>query len=105
FAENWRQATGEVLSGAGMFPALEPAGDARMSIINTGPAGATSKIGFTYWLMAHGAQERIYLATPYFVPDPDLNIRLTSAARRGVDVRLLVPSGHQDSRLVRYASQ
>jgi cardiolipin synthase A/B len=105
FAENWRQATGEVLSGARVFPEIAPAGETRMAAINSGPVGATSEIGFTYWLMFRGARERIYVATPYFVPDPDLEIGLEEAARRGLDVRLLVPNHHQDSRLVRYASQ
>jgi len=105
FAENWRQATGEVLAGETVFPELEPAGDARMVVINTGPVGATSEIGFAYWRMFRGARERIYVATPYFVPDPDLEIGLTTAARRGLDVRLLVPNDYQDSRLVRYAGQ
>ena len=76
-----------------------------MSVINTGPVGATSEIGFSYWLMFHGARERIYVATPYFVPDEDLELGLAGAARRGLDVRLLVPNEHQDSPLVRYAGQ
>jgi cardiolipin synthase len=38
------------------------------------------------------ARERIYLTTPYFVPDPLTQQRLMAAARRGIDVRLLVPS-------------
>lgn len=105
FAENWRQATGDVLAGSGTFPDLEPAGDVRVGVINTGPAGATSEIGLSYWLMFRGARERIYVTTPYFVPDPDLELGLEDAARRGLDVRLLVPNHHQDSRMVRYASQ
>jgi len=105
FVENWRQATGEVLTGERVFPALEPAGDVEMAVVNTGPGGATSEVGFTYWLMFHGARERIYVATPYFVPDPELELGLADAARRGLDVRLLVPNEHQDSRLVRYASR
>lgn len=105
FVENWRQATGEVLAGGTVFPAIKAAGDVRMMVINTGPVGATSEIGFGYWMMFHGARERIYVSTPYFVPDPDLEIGLGDAARRGLDVRLLVPDDHQDSRLVRYASR
>lgn len=105
FAENWRQATGEVLTGPRVFPDIAPAGDARMAVINTGPVGATSEIGFTYWMMFRGARERIYVATPYFAPDPDLELGLHDAARRGLDVRLLVPNHHQDSWLIRYASQ
>jgi len=105
FAENWQQATGEVLTGKDAFPELEPAGEARMSVISSGPVGATSEIAFSHWLMFRGARERIFLTTPYYVPDPDLELGLTAAARRGLDVRLLVPNDHNDSRLVRYASQ
>lgn len=105
FAENWRQATGEVLTGARVFPEIAPAGDTQVAVINNGPGGATPEIGLTYWLMFHGARERIYVATPYFAPDPDLELGLHDAARRGLDVRLLVPNHYLDSRLVRYASQ
>lgn len=105
FAENWRQATGEVLTGARMLPDVEPAGDALVSVVSTGPAGATSEIGFSYWFMVRGARERIFVSTPYFVPDPDLELGLGDAARRGLDVRLLLPGDYQDARLVRYASQ
>jgi cardiolipin synthase len=105
FVENWPQATGKVLSGERVFPGIGPAGEAQMVVINSGPVGATSEIGLTYWLMFHGARERIYVATPYFAPDPDLEIGLHDAARRGLDVRLLVPNDYQDSRLIRYASQ
>jgi cardiolipin synthase len=105
FAENWRQATGEVLAGPRVFPPIDPVGDVLMSVINTGPGGATSEIAFSYWLTFRRARERIWVSTPYFAPDPDLELGLIDAARRGVDVRLLVPGEYQDSRMVRYASQ
>lgn len=105
FAENWRQATGEVLAGPRVFPRIDPVGDVPMSVINTGPGGATSELGFSYWLTFRRARERVWVSTPYFAPDPDLELGLTDAARRGVDVRLLVPGSHQDSRMIRYASQ
>jgi cardiolipin synthase A/B len=38
------------------------------------------------------AQLRIYMTHAYFIPDPDLVEALEAAARRGVDVRLLVPA-------------
>lgn len=49
------------------------------------------------------ARERIYLTTPYFVPDLLMQQRLMSAARRGVDVRLLVPS-RSDVPVTRWAA-
>ena len=52
------------------------------------------------------ADERAYIATPYFVPDEPLMLILRTAALRGVDVRILVPCPrHNDSRLVAYASR
>jgi cardiolipin synthase len=49
------------------------------------------------------AKERIYLTTPYFVPDLITQQRLMKAARRGVDVRLLVPS-KSDVPITRWAA-
>ncbi len=49
------------------------------------------------------ARHRAWISTPYFVPDRRLQTRLLTAARRGVDVRLLVP-GKSDVALARWAS-
>jgi cardiolipin synthase A/B len=38
------------------------------------------------------ASKNVWLTTAYFLPDPDFAEALTSAARRGVDVRLLIPA-------------
>jgi cardiolipin synthase A/B len=38
------------------------------------------------------ASKNIWLTTAYFLPDPDFAEALTAAARRGVDVRLLIPA-------------
>ena len=50
------------------------------------------------------ARERIWLTTPYFVPDSGTRRRLCAAARRGVDVRVLVP-GKSDVWLVQWAGR
>jgi cardiolipin synthase len=47
---------------------------------------------------------RVYLASPYFVPDPGFVRSLTHAARRGVDVRILLPR-HSDTQTVDLASR
>lgn len=105
FAENWRQASGEVLAGDRMFPPLPAVDAAGIVPLNAAPAGPVSDIAFVYWLLFHGAREEIRIATPYFVPDPALELGIERAARRGVKVTLLVPGPHQDSALVGYASQ
>ena len=50
------------------------------------------------------SQQRILLANPYFVPDQGVLRALRAAARRGVDVRLLVPLA-SDSRLLDFATR
>jgi cardiolipin synthase len=52
----------------------------------------------------HQARERVWLCTPYFVPSEAARQALTSAAMRGVDVRLLVPA-MSDSRWVSAAAR
>lgn len=104
FAENWRQATGEVLAGDRMFPPLQQIGQARTVPLSISPAGAVSKMTFVYWLLFNSAREEVTIVTPYFVPDPELETSITAAARRGVRVTLLVPGPHQDSKLAGYAA-
>jgi cardiolipin synthase len=48
--------------------------------------------------------DRVYLASPYFVPDPGFVRGLTAAANRGVTIRLLVPK-HSDTQTVDFASR
>lgn len=50
-----------------------------------------------------GAADRLWLTNPYFVPSRRIQQRLTAAARRGVDVRVLVPAKN-DVQLARWAS-
>ncbi len=51
------------------------------------------------------ATHRAWLATPYFIPDEPLMLILRTAALRGVDLRILVPSpDHIDSRLTGWAA-
>ncbi len=51
------------------------------------------------------AQQRIWIATPYFIPPRRLRRGLKKAARRGIDVRLLIPGPHQDHPWLRWFSQ
>ncbi|MCG7600722.1 phosphatidylserine/phosphatidylglycerophosphate/cardiolipin synthase family protein [Halomonas sp. McH1-25] len=68
--------------------------------------------GYRYQAIRHSlhqrvmtARQRIWVCTPYFVPTLTLRRRLARAARRGVDVRLLLPGDAHDHPGVRYAGQ
>jgi len=53
----------------------------------------------------NGAQHRVWLATPYFLPTWRVRRALRKAAGRGVDVRLLLSGRHTDNPPVRFAGQ
>lgn len=62
-------------------------------------------IRFSLQRRVSSAEKRIWICTPYFAPTLNLRRRLARAARRGVDVRLLLPGEHHDHPSVRYAGQ
>ena len=79
-------------------------GNAVLQVIPSGPAFQVEAIENVLLMAVYAAREELILTTPYFVPSESLRIALTSAARRGVKVVLVVPA-KVDSLLVRYASQ
>jgi cardiolipin synthase len=105
FAENWREATGEALVEQRFYPEVEPSGEARAVPILGAPGGTVSDIAFLYWISLQAARERVWIATPYYMPDPDLQSAVEATARRGVRVHLIVPNELNDSSLVRWASR
>ncbi|NRA99101.1 MAG: cardiolipin synthase [Rhodobacteraceae bacterium] len=60
-------------------------------IVGTGPADDFETGAHYFFAMATDARERLWIASPYFVPDLDIRTALKHAAMRGVDVRILVP--------------
>ena len=105
FLDNWVRANGRVLHGEAYFPALQPAGNLAAQMFSSSPQGGSDSMQLMYLLSITAARRTIALSNSYFVPD-DLTIQtLLDAARRGVKVRVIVPSGHIDSETVRKASR
>lgn len=90
FRSDWSFASGDAAAPE-TYPLLKRVGDASCQVVASGP----DVPGDTYYdaiLTAFfQAQERIWIATPYFIPDEALARGLVLAARRGLDVRILVP--------------
>jgi cardiolipin synthase len=73
------------------FPPLERRGDKAMRVVRSDPDSGKSEM-YTVLLDAIGkARSRVWLTMGYFVPDPQTKEALVQAARRGVDVRLVLP--------------
>ncbi len=97
FLEDWNWAANEV-------PDLHWSGQAETAdqiaaIIPTGPADPLDSWQLVVAEAANTARERLWIASPYFVPDGGVLTALQTAAIRGVDVRILIPE-KPDHRLV-----
>lgn len=101
FIDDWIYATGR----RGFIDALscvmpEPCtGSIPTQLLASGPDSPWEAIHRLHVHAIHSAEQRVWLATPYFVPGEAAMMALTSSALGGIDVRLLVPK-MSDSRLV-----
>ena len=73
------------------FPKIISTGPVRSRIIDSGPSEIPGLAGEAFFNAIILAQRQILLVTPYFVPTTDLLKALQSAARRGLDVCVVVP--------------
>jgi cardiolipin synthase A/B len=106
FAENWLEATGEVLIGDGYLPELpeKPEGGPMMVVRSSAGVG-DSNAEALYYLAIAAARRSLDLTAAYFVPRPAFTDALCEAASRGVRVRVLVPGPHIDKNIVRVAGR
>ena len=68
-----------------------PAGSSVVQVVQSGPDETLEAIQRLYFAAIATARSRVWITTPYFVPDRAVLVALETAAMRGVDVRLLVP--------------
>jgi cardiolipin synthase len=106
FAENWLEATGDVLVGPAYLPELEPvSGDGAMQVVRSTANVGDTNVEALYFLAIGCAHRSLHLTSAYFAPRPAFVEALTDAAGRGVDVRVLVPGPHIDKEFVRQAGR
>jgi len=106
FAENWLEATGDVLVGERYLPELQPVSDnGAMQVVRSTATVGDTNIEALYFLAIECARETLHLTSAYFAPRPAFIEALTDAVQRGVDVRVLVPGRHTDKEFVRQAGR
>lgn len=102
FREDWQWATGEDLNDLPTAP-IETAGDQSMLLMPTGPADELESCAIAYDDVIGQSQKRLWIVSPYFVPDLSMETALFAAQMRGVDVRILIPE-IPDHKIVWFAS-
>jgi cardiolipin synthase len=106
FLETWERAGGRVDGGSAHYsPPLAPTGAELVAAVATrGGDRSETTIYDTYAAAISHASRRLWMTQAYFAPDEGLRRALIAAARRGVDVRIIVPS-FTDSGLIFHASR
>lgn len=105
FAENWLEATGEVLGGPTFFPGTtDPRGTVAVHAVRSSPLGGDYGMYTMFLLAISGARQTLSITNPYFLPEGRLGDAIVLAAQRGVRVRVLVP-GVIDHAIVREAGR
>ncbi len=90
FQEDWLWATGEVLQVERPSPIEEP-GTTPALVMATGPADRFEACAIAFSDIIAQARHRLWVVSPYFVPDTDMRTALYAAHLRGVDVRIMLP--------------
>lgn len=104
FASDWNFATGETLSVDQRTPAFDE--DGRMQIVPAGPDMVQDSLREGVIAAILSAKNRIWIVTPYFIPDEMIIQSLSMAARLGKDVRIIIPrkSNHRIADFARASS-
>jgi cardiolipin synthase len=91
FMETWRAQHGSPIALPPQ-PPITPAGDTVVQAIDGAPEDGQPLIYRTLLASIALARHSVHLTTGFFVPTPDMSDALAAAARRGVDVQIIVPS-------------
>lgn len=89
FSEDWEFTRNEKLSEAKYAPPQAEAGAVSLQIADSGPDQEVNTIREVYFLAIISARRRLWIASPYLVPDNGLFDALRAARYRGIDVRIL----------------
>ncbi|SNS77449.1 cardiolipin synthase [Tropicimonas sediminicola] len=92
FAEDWHWATRTLLLDFLEWRAERVTNGMDAVVVPTGPGDLLETGSLYFCACITRATKRVWIASPYFVPDVDILTALKLAALRGVDVRILVPA-------------
>ncbi|MBO5394916.1 MAG: cardiolipin synthase [Clostridia bacterium] len=96
FLDDWRYCTKDntppkIYLENGFFPSPEIKGDSSVQILSSGPDDRTPVIKEMFIKLITTAKKRVFIQTPYFIPDDVFFSALRVAVKSGVDVRIMVP--------------
>ncbi|MFK0134038.1 phosphatidylserine/phosphatidylglycerophosphate/cardiolipin synthase family protein [Streptomyces rubiginosohelvolus] len=105
FAQNWAECHDELFDDRDRFVTEEHHGDSVVQVVRGSASFGWQDMQTLIRVVLESAEERIRLTTAYFAPDAYFTELLCAAARRGVEVEILLPGPHTDKRVCQLAGQ
>ena len=102
FQEDWYWMRHELLP-LKITPVMKETASQRVLVLPSGPADKLETCSLLFTELINRAKKRIWIVSPYFVPDDAVISALQLAALRGVEVRIMLPE-NPDHKLVYLAS-
>jgi cardiolipin synthase A/B len=104
FLDTWQSQKGATPSDRNYFPDMKEQGNTLVGVLGS-TQGETNRTTFIMYVAAITfAESSLHMTNAYFVPDSQIMKALTDAAKRGVDVKIILP-GTTDRSLALYAGQ
>ncbi len=104
FLKDWTFVSNQSITSMDYYPKLDYYGEQLIQITECGPDSKWQSILQAYFTMISTAEKRVWITTPYLVPDESIMRALKVAALTGVDVRIIIPS-RPDHFIVYWASR
>ncbi|NTW06810.1 MAG: cardiolipin synthase [Syntrophaceae bacterium] len=97
FCDTWYKQKGPKLSARNYYPKMKEDGNALVRVVGSTP-GSDNRITFIVYVAAITfAEHSIHLTNAYFIPDDQILDAFMDAARRGVDVKIILPATSDSS--------
>lgn len=91
FIDDWKEVSGEDLDIPKYIKDSKEVGNSKMVLVEDSPETLEPIIQRTWVKMILKARKYIRITTPYFIPTPELNEALKTAALSGVKVEIVIP--------------
>lgn len=105
FAQNWAECHDDLFDDRDRFIEHSPHGNSIVQVVRGSASFGWQDMQTLFRVMIESAEERFRLSTAYFSPDSYFIELLCAAARRGVEVEILLPGPHTDKRVCQLAGQ
>ncbi|MDO4798898.1 MAG: cardiolipin synthase [Bacillota bacterium] len=91
FLDDWNYVAKQNLTGSAYFPKIDDCGNCMVQVVASGPDYRWKSMHHAFHKLIADAKEKLWITSPYLVPDESISMALKVAALSGVDVRIIIP--------------